>query len=348
MQKVLQRTAMAKRQAARKARIAEEADRAVKRRMERRENQQIEALVRQSVKQERAWRREDYELGPLKPRRDVGDNYGLWGTVDPQRLQPVKTDPNTRLKFAPFAPGDRVAIMRGRDTGKIGEVRDVDDEAQAVHVKGLNLADVSVPEYMRDFENDPRAYRTVELRIPFADIRLVYPLPHPETNIPRDVLIERVVRRRAGVDRFGRDTYTRHVPGTSVHIPWPRAPAPAEQDTDSDTLRITSEAATFVPTLLRPPMPASVIDELRNPFSYFRDRHDAAYVERKAGEDAAVREKRLMSRQMMTPLKELHARQRIENRAKGRQELPETALAKIGRLMAAKKAQEKAARAAAA
>ena len=51
-----------------------------------------------------------------------------------------------------------------------------------------------------------------------------------------------------------------------------------DRTTASDTLRIDVDTQTWTPTLLRAPLPGTVIDELRGKYSVFRTRHDADYL----------------------------------------------------------------------
>ncbi len=137
--------------------------------------------------------------------------------------------------------------------------------------------------------------------------------------------------------RTGRKNWTRFIPGLNVVIPWPKIEAKQHKDYDSDTLRIDVEARTFVPTLLKPPMPLTVIDELRNKYSIFRTRHDEEYIQKKMQEDEEKEAKKRMAMEMMTPLKEQRKVERKLLRAKGRPKLTEEMLAKIGEVMAKKR-----------
>ena len=93
-----------------------------------------------------------------------------------------------------------------------------------------------------------------------------------------------------------------------------------------------------MPTLLHEPMPGSVIDELRNKYSKFRDRHDRDYLEKLEKEDEkAVEKKRWGELSMMTPLQEMHAKRQAERQAKGAPELGPEMLARIGEVMARNK-----------
>lgn len=83
-------------------------------------------------------RKEDWLLGPLSPRRDVGSSMDTYGTVSVRRLNVV----NKAGKCRDFciAEGDRVVIVGTglRDQGKIGVVQSVLFKAEACTVKGLN------------------------------------------------------------------------------------------------------------------------------------------------------------------------------------------------------------------
>lgn len=277
----------------------------------------------------------------------------MYGTVVADRMRQFPVHPDRRLKFAPFAAGDRVVLLKGRDKGKIGEIKEVHDESQTVTIEGLNLAEVPVPDHLQgkpELGLMDRPYRTIEIPTPFAEVRLVYPLPDPKTGIKRDVIIQNVVREP--VIRDGKMIYRRYIPGTKIEIPWKTPKKTTYADQPADTLRILVDERSFVPTLLRPPMPNSVINELRNQFSYFRDRHDPEYVARKVAEDELQQGKGIESLKMMTPLKELNARIRRANRARGRQPINNSVLAAIGERMAiamernsAKKSAKRAARA---
>ena len=176
--------------------------------------------------------------------------------------------------------------------------------------------------------NDPdkRPIRVYEAPLPLSSVCLVHPLPHPETGALRDVVIKELRISRG--DRYisGLDPMTK--------IPWPETEPEQHEDHDIDTLRIDVEERTWVPTLLRAPMPGSVIDELRNKYSKFRDRHDEEYLAKKMAEDERAQIKKDSVRLMMTPLQELHRKERAERLAKGQPTLSENTLAKIGEVMA--------------
>lgn len=186
-----------------------------------------------------------------------------------------------------------------------------------------------------------------EYRVPFQAIRLVHPLKDPATGKARDVVINELVARNYYKDKVtGRESWSRVVPGLNIEIPWPKAFEEAQRqdmegtfdDHACDTLRIDVEERSFVPTLLRPPMPAEVIDELRNRYSKFRTRHEPAYIAKKEAEELEKAARRKTLKTMRTPLQELNAKIKEEKRARGQPELSEDMLAKIGEVMARNRA----------
>jgi len=125
-------------------------------------------------------RRENWELGPLAPRRDVGENARTYGTADGSQLRPVRRpeflytswvdrhlSPAKRMekhgwtqvdmKDVPFGTaykyrnhtawekkgnffheGDRVVVVGGPSTGKVGLIKKVHRKAGLVTISGVN------------------------------------------------------------------------------------------------------------------------------------------------------------------------------------------------------------------
>ena len=187
-------------------------------------------------------------------------------------------------------------------------------------------------------DNDPRPVRSIEKPISIAAVKLVVPLPDPTTGNVRDVIVRDIVNSKVYFDRqTGRPKYTRMIAGLGTVIPWPNTPPKEHVDHDCDTLRIDVEAPTFLPTLLKPPMPPSVLDELRNKFSIFRTRHDEAYLEKKAAEEEAKEEQKRSIKLMRTPLNEVNRRERSKRKAMGKGQLTPEMLAKIGAVIEKRK-----------
>lgn len=105
-----------------------------------------------AVKRAKDHHKEDWELGPLAPRRDVGDLKDKYGALSQHLLEsPQLTSEERKKRIARFAgkgprnfpycnirKGDRVVLLSGRDKGKIGKIRDVDLNKGEVKVEGLN------------------------------------------------------------------------------------------------------------------------------------------------------------------------------------------------------------------
>lgn len=146
MQAVLRRTFLAEKQAAR--RLAKRKDKAD--REQRKTRREQERFVRRSetgdIKLARQVRREDYELGPLAPRRDVGMNKETYGTIHTNRMRGEILTMEERMKLNPsggkfsnIVEGDRVVLLEGTDKGRIGKVISLDRSRQEVTIEGLNM-----------------------------------------------------------------------------------------------------------------------------------------------------------------------------------------------------------------
>lgn len=182
--------------------------------------------------------------------------------------------------------------------------------------------------------------------LPIDAIRLVYPITNPETGLTRDVVIHQLTAvppnmasRTMTFERweFG-NKWDRLVPGINVIIPWPEVNAPKFTTTAADTVRDLVDERTFHYSLLSAPMPSGIINELRNPYSKFRTRHEAWYIAQKEAEAAEKRGRQEMLKSMMTPLDELHAKKRADKAALPEPELSEEMLVKLGEIIARKKA----------
>lgn len=287
------------------------------------------------IRQERNNRIHDWETGRLAPRRDVGDMAKKYGTMSIYAWSLPDVDPKDQPKWCHISEGDRVVMLKGRDKGRIGRVRTVDLDKAAVSIEGLNMVDIFIPDWMKQENQNERDVASQSRSVPLTDVKLVYPLPHPETGIPRDVIIERLLpaNRRWDKNLKEWDDGDRVIPGTNTVIPWPEKADPEYEDHESDTLRISVEEQTFRPFLIRPPMPLSVIDELRNKYSRFRTRHEYDYIMKKEMQDAKENDRKGLIKTMRTPLQEL-ADLRAKQKQEQQKELSPEQLAKIGEVIA--------------
>lgn len=151
MQGVLRRTALAEAQAARRlAKKKDKYQRALQKTQ--RENDTFKSnLASADIKRERQVRREDYELGPLAPRRDIGTSKDTYGTISAMRMKGKDLTRKEKLEMYPdtpryvnIVPEDRVVLLEGRDKGKIGKVISVESKSFEVTVEGLNMVGLTV------------------------------------------------------------------------------------------------------------------------------------------------------------------------------------------------------------
>ncbi|POS88080.1 hypothetical protein EPUL_000293 [Erysiphe pulchra] len=348
-QQLLRKAVMAKNQLARRKARQTERDERDQRKIDRENAAYIYKKNKALIQNARSVRREDWELGPLAPKRDVGDQKETYGAIDGHLIKGPKLrreEAEFRMKdfggkYLSLFKGDRVVILEGRDKGKIGKVLEIDRERAECTVEGLNLIDVKIPQWMRDAEpNDKRAVRTVEKGVSIASVRLVYPLTDKETGVTRDVIVKKLVNGPIFYDKHFRTTrWARIIPGLNIRIPWPKKEPPVHQDNDGDTFRLDVDVKSFVPTLLTPPMPPSVIDELRNKYSKFRTRHDPEYIEEKILEESQKQDLLKKAKLMRTPIKEANRLQRKLRKAKGKGKLSPYMLERIGAVIAQKRNQ---------
>lgn len=138
MQKVIRRTALAERQAARRAKVRKSKFESEKRVLDLQDAILRRRSVLQTLKDARIARREDWKLGPLAPRRDVGAQRDTYGTTDTRLLRGPELPKSEQTKYWPIVAGDRVVLVEGRDKGKIGTVRSIDKARNELTVEGLN------------------------------------------------------------------------------------------------------------------------------------------------------------------------------------------------------------------
>ncbi|EPS35729.1 hypothetical protein H072_10834 [Dactylellina haptotyla CBS 200.50] len=331
MERVLRRSALAKAQAAR--RYAREAEQRLKHKRAQRE--QYDAMIRQHrryVDGIHAELKEDVKLGPLAPVRGVSMKDRIardLPTGDGIRLPQVVE----QRKFFNITVGDRVVILAGKDRNKVGVVRDVDPDTDSVRIEGLNVYPVRTPEYFEGLDGGENPGIDQELPVPYTDVRLVHAVPDPNTGVLRDAVVKKVRIADVRKDIHGKKTWTRYIAFTNTTIPWPKKPEPEYKDEECDTRRMDAEERTYIPTLLKPPVPETVIDELRGKYSKFRDRHDREYIEMKMREDEE--KKGRMKSKVVTPLMEINRKIRREKIEKGKkQKLTPNVLEQIGRAMA--------------
>ena len=139
MEKVIRATDRAKTQARRRL-LAQRAQVAYERRTK---DQKTAAIVSRHVHSDirtaRATQREDWLLGPLAPRRDVGSLQDTYGTIHANRTRGVR-EKGDQQDYC-IEKGDRVVVVgkEFRDRGKIGKVLSVDVKHNQCKIDDINL-----------------------------------------------------------------------------------------------------------------------------------------------------------------------------------------------------------------
>ena len=157
-------------------------------------------------------------------------------------------------------------------------------------------------------EADKRPTRTFEAPLPLTSVNLITPLEDPTTGHLEDVVVKSLTDGppyRRFFDGTTTPKHTRYISGLDIQVPWPEGRPIEYNAEEADTLRIDVEDRTFVPTLMTPPMPLGIIDELRNKYSKYRIRHEPEYVARKEAEAAGKRRIEWFQHRAIMPLKQL-------------------------------------------
>ena len=139
MQKVIQRTANARKQAQSKLLRAQREEALADRKDTIRVRKDYNRAVIDNIKAARTARWEDWKKGALAPQRDVGPASRTFGSLDPALMHPPKIPKHLRRKHILFAAGDRVCVIRGRDQGKINEISQVNEDSETVLIKDVNM-----------------------------------------------------------------------------------------------------------------------------------------------------------------------------------------------------------------
>lgn len=188
---------------------------------------------------------------------------------------------------------------------------------------------------MQKYTGDSSKYQSHEMPIPMDDIRLVMTLPKngqdPDGQIRKaksEVIVDQMVlRRRINKNGIQQGRIQRLIPGSE----WMITDRGGERKENNipedygpdDTLRITTEDVSFVPSLVNVPMPTSVIDELRNPYSKLRTRHTDEYIAKVAAEEEAEKMKKEAVNLMKTPLKQFNSLGKAAIKAEAKRRIEE-------------------------
>ncbi|KAL6852652.1 hypothetical protein ACO1O0_007200 [Amphichorda felina] len=351
MQKLAKRTVQAQRQAGRRAEQQARRQRKTGMWQARAAVKGMNQEIKNNLADARLARKEDWELGPLAPKRDLGFNhYGLM--TDPVRASHIYNGNHVvsqrvvekRCEWAGgskqlnLAVGDRVVILEGPAKGKVDRIESVNTD----------LGTITLQEQYQGLMKPPLGGDSQALPLPISidAVRLVYPITDPKTGVTRDSIIRELKAippnmqsENMTLDRWEHgNKWDRVVPGINVVIPWPEVKVPEYVTQDADTTREQVEDRTFYYNLLSPPMPSPVLDELRNKYSRFRTRHEGWYIAQKMSEVEAKKKRHELLVSMQSPAAELGIRNQEVKAAKGEPELTDEMLEKLGQIIAQTKA----------
>ncbi|KAK0613858.1 hypothetical protein B0T14DRAFT_461987 [Immersiella caudata] len=347
MDKIMRRVRMAERRVVRRTQKQDDQLNAIRRRQQRKQIVDVQRNAGRQLAIAIKHRHEDWELGPIAPRRDINrvdESGNYWGSISSDQAQlqnPMITEEQLEArsawaggaKYLCLAEGDRVVVLDGPYKGKISKVRKISKEYMTAQLDEDIMTNQTIPEYMRSKDVD--YVEPAPAAVPISSLRLVHPLPDPNTGVVRDVVIRQLKPISILHDRpTRRVSFSRIIPGENVKIPWPKAELKPKVEYECDTRRAEVEERTFVPTLLTPPMPQSVLDELRGRYSKFRTRHEPEYIAKIEAQEAEKEARKKSAKTMLLPVQELNRKLRAERRALGQPELTQEMLEKIGQVIA--------------
>ncbi|TGZ84402.1 hypothetical protein EX30DRAFT_393904 [Ascodesmis nigricans] len=305
----------------------------------RKEHTEFRRLVSADIRASRAEEKASLVLGPAAPKVAVGKKeIELLGAMDQLRVIPPKIpqESGKRLGLWNIVKGDRVVVLAGPDRHKIGTVTAVDKESNRVTVEGANKVPIKTPSMFLSVDPNTPAVMWREQPIHVSQVRLVHAIRDPVTNVFTDHIVANVTRSPLMKDKMtGKLHWTRYVAGTNIVIPWPEEVEPDHVDHPVDTRIMTVETASFIPTLLKAPMPLEVIDELRAKYSKFRTRFSKEFKERLDEKERVEKERiETLKKMARTPLQDAHRRDREEKKKLGPPVMSDEVAEMIGKVMA--------------
>ncbi|KAI4652291.1 hypothetical protein J4E93_002490 [Alternaria ventricosa] len=235
--------------------------------------------------------KEDWKLGPLRPNRAAGSDAEKYGAITGVQVQkpeiPIKMQKSRNAdrekkgfeleyplvvddkKYFPIVKGDRVVILKGKEAGKIGVVRETIARTHDVIIQGMNMQyydsnvfNAAAADMGPKIEN--------EVPMPLSNVRLVVPAEIDQGSQKRyeDVVVEKIYMERhtTGIDPYtgtdyGNDTipeehqydprtglpiFHRYIAGTRQRLEWPW-----ERVEDTGNVGTTKETGKDKQTLVR-------------------------------------------------------------------------------------------------
>jgi large subunit ribosomal protein L24 len=144
MQRVIQRTTSARKQALRRTIKSQERQQLLDRIQTKRARKDYGATLSAQFQTARRNRYEDWEKGPLAPMRDSGLDRTTYGGQEGSVLHPPRLPKHEQRRHVLFAEGDRVCVIRGREQGKINVITQVNRDSETVLIKDVNMVCVRI------------------------------------------------------------------------------------------------------------------------------------------------------------------------------------------------------------
>jgi len=139
MQRVIQRTASARKQALRRTIKSQERQELLDRIQTKRARKDYGASLSASFQAARKNRYEDWEKGSLAPMRDSGLERSTYGGLEGSILHPPRLPKHEQRRHVLFAEGDKVCVIRGREQGKVNVITQVNRDSETVLIKDVNM-----------------------------------------------------------------------------------------------------------------------------------------------------------------------------------------------------------------
>lgn len=188
----------------------------------------------------------------------------------------TKLKPAERIKYWNIAVGDTVRVITGPSKGKVGKVQEIQPDRNRLIVSGVNVVKKVLPLFLAQKSGLENQRFEFASPIHYSNVQLVGEIPHnaldPRADGPkRTVFVKRVDRGKLFFNKERKLlTWRRWIPGEGLFLPWPRAGV-AERNTREhegiDTPEAALKSQTYLETLHSPPVPETVMDELRNRYS---------------------------------------------------------------------------------
>ncbi|KAF2652464.1 hypothetical protein K491DRAFT_781043 [Lophiostoma macrostomum CBS 122681] len=185
--------------------------------------ERINALVtNNNIRAARNNAREDWDLGPLRPNRAIGEDAETLGIYQREGLRDVpipkhwvgsgdEVQKKVKARLPehvlrdqwPIVEGDRVVVIRGQSKNKIGVVQELLKENNMVLVKDVNKIWVDSTWSKVDSGETTGRRKEVEKPLSYDDVRLVAAWEDADGN-RKDVIIDKVLMKphSTGIDPF--------------------------------------------------------------------------------------------------------------------------------------------------